>query len=123
MKILIAEDSALMRRIIVKVVTEKKFEPLESVNGAEVLAKLRKNDSDIGLIILDWNMPVMSGYEALGKIRAQEKYNKIPILMATADGVAEDVIKAIKAGVNGYLVKPYTPESLSAKIDEVLEGC
>lgn len=122
MKILIAEDSALMRRVIVKVVTEKNHEPLESSNGAEVLAKLRKNESDVGLIILDWNMPLMSGYEALGKIRSQQKYDKIPVLMATADGVAEDVIKAIKAGANGYLVKPYTSESLSAKIDEMLEG-
>lgn len=113
----------MMRRVIVKVVTEKKHQPLETGNGAELLAKLRKNESDVGLIILDWNMPLMTGYEALNKIRAQKKYDNIPILMATADGVAENVVKAIKAGANGYLVKPYTHESLSAKIDEVLKGC
>ena len=120
MKILLADDSGIMRRVIAKVATNLGYHPIEAENGADGLAKLRKHSSDIALIILDWNMPVMDGYEVLEKIRAQEEYNHIPVLMATADGVQEDVIKALKAGANSYLVKPFTEESLSERIAELV---
>lgn len=121
MKILTMEDSGLIRRAIVKVANEKGFEAIEAENGAEGLMQLRKNAKDLALIILDWNMPVMDGYEVLQKIRANDDYDNIPILMATSDGVAEDVVKAIKAGANSYLVKPFNRKELSDRIDEVLK--
>lgn len=120
MKILVADDSGLMRRVIAKVVTSLGFHAIEAENGADCLAKLRKHASSIVLIILDWNMPVMDGYEVLEKIRAQDEYNHIPVLMATADGVKGDVVKAIKAGASAYLVKPFTEKSLSERITEVV---
>lgn len=119
MKILIAEDSALIRRGIAKIVTDQGFKPVEAENGAEALAKLRKSDREVALVILDWNMPVMDGYEVLCKIRSQSDYAHIPVLMATSDGAEEDVIKAIKAGANAYLVKPFKPEDMARQINEL----
>ena len=122
MKILVVEDSGIMRRTIAKIAEEQGFKSVEAENGADGLAKLRKYGGDIGLVILDWNMPVMDGYELLTKIRSQEEYEHIPILMATSDGAEEDVVKAIKAGADSYLVKPFTPETLSERIKSVLSG-
>lgn len=122
MKILIAEDSGLIRRGIAKIITDQGFKPIEAENGAEALAKLRKNDRDVAMVILDWNMPVMDGFEVLCKIRAQSDWAHIPILMATADGAEEDVIKAIKAGANSYLVKPFKPEEMAKQINELTKS-
>ncbi len=119
MKILIAEDSALMRKAIGKTVVGAGFTVVEAVNGAEALARLRKNSADIALVILDWNMPVMDGYEALQKIRANSDYSHIPVLMATSDGAEEDVIKAIKAGATSYLVKPFTLDQMTKQITDL----
>ena len=121
MKVLIVEDSAILRKAIVKIVNGLGFMSVEAENGVDGLAKLRKNDHDLSLIILDWNMPVMDGYEFLTKIRSDENYDNIPVLMATADGVEEDVKKAIKAGANSYLVKPFSADDLSKRIEEVLK--
>jgi two-component system chemotaxis response regulator CheY len=120
MSVLIVEDSSIMRKQIAKVVQAAGLEVIETANGAEALGVLRKCGEDIRLVIMDWNMPVMDGFRTLSMIRARKDYEHIPVLMATADGVEEDVIKAIKAGANGYLVKPFTPESLTAKIEELL---
>lgn len=119
MKIVIAEDSALIRRGIAKVVTNSGFKPIEADNGAEALALLRKNYQDTALVILDWNMPIMDGYEVLVKVRSQSEYDHIPVLMATSDGVEEDVLKAIKAGANSYLVKPFKPEDMAKQIENL----
>ncbi len=120
MRILIAEDSALMRRAIVNVIKGLKHEAVEAENGAEAIAILRKQHDKIGLIILDWNMPLMDGYEVLIKVKSDERYSKIPVLMATSDGVKDDVIKAIKAGASSYIIKPFKPEELTKRIREVL---
>ncbi len=120
MRILVVEDSATMRRVIVQVAKELGLESLEASNGAEAMILLRKNAHDIALVVLDWNMPVMDGYQALTKMRATPEYNHIPVLMATSDGVAEDVQKAIGAGANGYLVKPYKKQELSARITQMI---
>ncbi|MCP4705412.1 MAG: response regulator [candidate division Zixibacteria bacterium] len=122
MRILIAEDSALMRRAIVNVIKKLKHDAVEAENGADAMAILRKQYNNIGLIILDWNMPLMDGYEVLTKVRSDERYDDIPILMATAIGVKADVIKAIKAGADSYIVKPYKPEELSERIQKILQS-
>ncbi len=120
MKILIVDDSGLIRRVISKVAREQGYDVIEAENGADGLAKLRKQAADIGLVILDWNMPIMDGYEVLTRIRSYDGYKHIPVLMATADGVKEDVLKALRAGADSYLVKPFTEETLSEKINEVM---
>lgn len=120
MQILLAEDSPIMRRIIGTVVTNLGFQAVKTANGAECLATLRKISQKTALVILDWNMPIMNGYQALKTIRAHEEYDHIPVLMATADGVEGDVLKALQAGANAYLVKPFKEEELSERITELL---
>ena len=120
MKILFVDDSALMRRSMVKMANDSGFKTLEAENGAEALVRIRKYGPAIDLVVLDWNMPVMDGIEVLEKIKADKEHADIPVLMATADGVEEDVIRAIQAGAAGYLVKPFTPELLIKKISEIL---
>ena len=120
MKILIVDDSSMMRKAISKIVTIKGFIPIVAENGAVALERLQENEKDIALIIMDWNMPVLDGYETLVKIRSKELYNNVPVLMATAAGIQSDIDKAIKAGADGYLVKPFKPEGLSKKITEIL---
>lgn len=121
MKVLIVEDSGMMRKAISKVVESTGFEPLLAENGQEALEQLQKNCSDVGLVIMDWNMPVMDGYEALVEIRKDEKFNDIPVLMATSEGIAEDIQKATQAGANGYMVKPFKMSDLGLKIKELIE--
>ncbi|KAA3632414.1 MAG: response regulator [Calditrichaeota bacterium] len=122
MKILIVEDSGMMRKAISKVVITTGFEPLLAENGQEALKQLQENSSDVGLVIMDWNMPVMDGYEALIAIRADQTFKDIPVLMATSEGIAEDIQKATKAGANGYMVKPFSMSDLSLKIKELIEA-
>lgn len=120
MKILFVEDSGLLRRSMVKTAKENGFKTVEAENGAEALARLRKHGTSIDLVVLDWNMPIMDGFEVLVKIRAESDYDDVPVLMATSDGVEEDVVKAIQAGAAGYLVKPFTPETLIKKIQSIV---
>lgn len=122
MKILFVDDSGVLRRSMVKTAQAAGFKTVEAENGAEALARLRKHSQSLDLVVLDWNMPVMDGYEVLVKIRAEEDYRKIPILMATSDGVEEDVVKAIQAGAAGYLVKPFTPEKLISQIRSIVDA-
>jgi two-component system chemotaxis response regulator CheY len=122
MKILFVDDSGVLRRSMVKTAQAAGFKTVEAENGAEALARLRKHGQSLDLVVLDWNMPVMDGYDVLVKIRAQEEYQKLPILMATSDGVEEDVVKAIQAGAAGYLVKPFTPDKLISQIRSILDA-
>lgn len=120
MTILVVDDSRIVRRTICYTVKELGFTPVEAENGADALAKLRKYGAGISLIILDWNMPVMDGYQVLVKIRASAEFNSIPVLMATSDGVQEDVETALKAGANDYLVKPFTKKDIAARITNLI---
>ena len=120
MKFLVVDDSPTMRRIaIVALRTIGYTEFVEANNGQEALDKLHE-DSSINFVITDWNMPVMSGLELVKSIRAIEKLNSIPILMVTTKGTKQDVIDAVKARINNYMVKPYSPEILRVKIDDIL---
>ena len=121
MKILIVEDSKMMRKAITKVVVAKGYDPAEAGNGREAIAWLEKNSADVSLVIMDWNMPVMDGYDALIEIRENVRYNNVPILMATSEGIAEEIKKAKEAGANGYMVKPFTLQELANKISELIE--
>lgn len=120
MKILFVDDSGIMRKSMTNAAKENGFTVIEAENGAEALSRLRKYGKNIDLVIMDWNMPIMDGYEALTRIKASQEYADIPVLMATADGVEEDVVKAIKAGASGYLVKPFTSEALLDQIKSIL---
>lgn len=118
MKFLVVDDSATMRRIVVNSLQRIGFsDTIEAADGVEALAKF---DSSVAFIITDWNMPNMSGTELATALRARPDGAKVPILMVTARSVREDIIVAMSAGVNNYIVKPFTPQVLKEKIDSIL---
>ncbi len=120
MKLLVVDDSSTMRRII-KNTLEKLGHPdvLEAEHGVEAWDLLNKNN-DIKVVITDWNMPEMNGLDLVKKIRAEKKYEDMPIIMVTTEGGKAEVITALKAGVNNYIVKPFTPQVLKEKLEDVL---
>lgn len=119
-KFLVCDDSVTMRRIVLNSLKNIGYESfVEAQDGKEALAKLA-TDPSINFLITDWNMPVMSGLELTRAIRADENLSKIPILMVTTRGVKEDIIEALQAKVNNYVVKPFNPQTLKEKIDQIL---
>ena len=119
-KLLVCDDSVTMRRIVLNSLKNIGYESfVEAQDGKEALAKLA-TDPSINFLITDWNMPVMSGLELTRAIRAHENFSKIPILMVTTRGVKEDIIEALQAKVNNYVVKPFNPQTLKEKIDQIL---
>ena len=119
MKVLAVDDSATMRRIIVNTLKRIGIEDvIEAEDGADAYANL-ETEEGINFIISDWNIPNMSGLEFVTKVQDGE-YKKIPILMVTTRSIKEDIIEAMKAGVNSYIVKPFTPQTLKEKMDQVL---
>lgn len=109
-----------MRRIIKNTLQRLGYEDIyEAENGIEAWDILDKN-SDMGVLITDWNMPEMNGLELVKKTRADERFADIPIIMITTEGGKVEVITAIKAGVNNYIVKPFTPQVLKEKLEVVL---
>ncbi len=120
MKLLVVDDSSTMRRIIKNTLQRLGHNDiLEAEHGVEAWDLLSAN-ADIGVLITDWNMPEMNGLELVQKVRAEEKYVNMPIIMVTTEGGKAEVITALKAGVNNYIVKPFTPQVLKEKLEDVL---
>jgi two-component system chemotaxis response regulator CheY len=117
-KILIVDDFATMRKIIKNILLQLGFKDiLEADDGTTALELLKKQKVD--LIISDWNMPKMSGIELLKAIRNNEDLKDIKFIMVTAEAQKESVVEAIKQGVNQYVIKPFTPETLKEKLEKV----
>jgi two-component system, chemotaxis family, chemotaxis protein CheY len=120
LKLLVVDDSSTMRRIIKNTLSrlgyEDVFEGEDGVQGWEVL----NNNPDIGMLITDWNMPEMNGLELVKKVRKDTRFIDLPIIMVTTEGGKTEVITALKAGVNNYIVKPFTPQVLKEKLSAVL---
>lgn len=120
MKALIVDDAPMIRKIL-KGILEKElgYQTEEAENGLEALAKIKKRDYDI--VVTDWNMPYMTGLELVERIRSMEdpKKARIPVLMVTAEAKKENIILALKAGVNNYIVKPFTAETVKQKLDAI----
>jgi two-component system chemotaxis response regulator CheY len=122
LKFLVVDDSVTMRRIVANSLKNLGYENLvEAVDGRDALTKLTADDQ-INFVITDWNMPVMTGLEMTKAIRGDEKYAKLPILMVTTRGIKEDIVEALQAKVNNYIVKPFTPQILKEKIDQILSN-
>ena len=120
MKVLFVDDSPTMRRIIQNSLNKIGYDDLIAAeNGVDALEKLENTEVD--MIITDWNMPEMNGEQLVIKLREDPVYKDKPILMVTTRGMKEDVITAVKIGVNGYVVKPFTPEVLKKKISDILK--
>lgn len=120
MKILSVDDSAIVRRIIQGAVETLGYELLEACDGIEGFSVLEEEYMDVGLILLDWNMPGMNGYELLKKVKEFDEYKEIPVMMVTTETEEENIVKAIKAGAANYLIKPFTMEEMMKKILECL---
>ena len=119
-KVLVVDDFATMRRIIKNVLKQMGFTNIvEAVDGSDALETLK--EEGVGLIVSDWNMPNMSGLEFLKVVRGDDNYKTIPFVMVTAEGMKENVIEAVKAGVSNYIVKPFTPETFSEKLKTVFK--
>ena len=120
LKFLVVDDSSTMRRIIKNSLARLGYENvLEGEDGIQGWSTLNKNP-DTGMLITDWNMPEMNGLELVKRVRSDERFSNMPIIMVTTEGGKMEVITALKAGVNNYIVKPFTPQVLNEKLSAVL---
>ena len=116
MKLLVVDDSSTMRRIIKNTLARIDYnDVVEAEDGVQAWTYLDQNE-DIELLITDWNMPEMNGLELVKKIKADDRFSQIPIIMITTEGGKAEVITALKAGVNNYIVKPFTSQILKEKL-------
>lgn len=120
MKILIVDDFSTMRRIIKNLLRDLGYNnTAEADDGKTALPVLQSGAFDF--VITDWNMPGMSGLDLLKAVRADSKLASLPVLMVTAESKRDQIIEAAQAGVNGYIVKPFTAATLKEKIDKIYE--
>jgi two-component system, chemotaxis family, chemotaxis protein CheY len=115
MRVLVIDDSRTVRIIIRQALAEAGLDVIEAANGREGLDQLRAHD-DVELVLVDWNMPEMNGLEFVQAVRAQRSYDAVRIMMVTTETEQEQVVRALNAGANEYLMKPFTKEVLVAKL-------
>ena len=119
LKVLVVDDSTVMRKVIISILNQLDIpseQIFEAADGEEGLAQARRHD--LSLILMDWNMPRMLGIDAVKAIR--QSGNQTPILMVTTEGEKQNVVEAIQAGANNYLVKPFNAEHLREKVEALL---
>jgi two-component system, chemotaxis family, chemotaxis protein CheY len=120
MKVLVVDDFATMRKIVRNILKQIGFEDITEAEDGNAALRVIKNEP-IGLVVTDWNMPNMSGLDLLREIRGNSQTASLPVLMVTAEGLKENVMEAVKAGVNNYVVKPFTAEVLQEKIETIFK--
>jgi len=119
MKFLVVDDFSTMRRIIKNLLHDLGYPNVtEADDGKTALPMLQAGGFDF--LISDWNMPGMSGLDLIKAVRSDAKLAKMPVLMLTAEAKREQIIEAAQAGVNGYVIKPFTAETLKEKLDKIL---
>lgn len=121
MRILVVDDYSTMRRIVRSLLEQIGYQDVDDAeDGSSALEKLRNEHYD--LVISDWNMEPMTGLELLNQMRGDDKLKSTPFILVTAEGKVENVVAAKKAGVDSYIVKPFTAQTLKAKINAVIPG-
>jgi len=121
MRFLVVDDSPTMRRIVINALKTFGYtDVVEAEDGVQALEKLGTNEVDF--VITDWNMPNMTSLELTRAIRSSDKLKHLPILMVTTRGLKQDIVEALKARVNNYIVKPFTPPILKEKLNAVLKA-
>ena len=118
MKLLVVDDSSAIRKIIKAAADVLHMKTVEAEDGVEALEKLAEHYTEIDLVLLDWNMPEMNGYDVLVEIKGNDKYRHIPVMMVTTEGQQSSIVAAVRAGAANYLTKPFTVEDLAARIVE-----
>lgn len=120
MKVLVVDDFSTMRRIVKNLLRDLGFTNIqEADDGSTALPMLQGGDFDF--VVTDWNMPGMQGIDLLKAIRADASLSHIPVLLITAEAKKEQIVMAAQAGVNGYIVKPFTAGTLKTKLDKIFE--
>lgn len=120
MKILVVDDFSTMRRIIKNLLRDLGYQNTqEADDGKTALPMLRNGDFDF--VITDWNMPELDGLALLQEIRSDENLKSLPVLMVTAEAKRDQIVEAAQAGVNGYIIKPFTAATLKEKIEKIFE--
>ena len=120
MKILIVDDFSTMRRIIKNLLRDLGFtNTAEADDGQTALPMLQNGKFDF--LVTDWNMPGMQGIDLLKNVRADPNLADLPVLMVTAESKRDQIVEAAQAGVNGYIVKPFTAATLKEKLDKIFE--
>jgi len=120
MKILIVDDFSTMRRIVKNLLRDLGFNNTqEADDGLTALPMLKKGEFDF--VVTDWNMPGMQGIDLLKHIRSDDQLKHLPVLMITAEAKREQIIEAAQAGVNGYIVKPFTAATLKEKLEKIFD--
>jgi two-component system chemotaxis response regulator CheY len=115
MRALVIDDSRAIRAIIGGILREMGMVVIDAANGREGIELLRRNP-DVELVLVDWNMPEMNGLDFIRAVRAQRAYDAVRILMVTTETEHEQVLRALDAGANEYVMKPFTKEVLVAKL-------
>jgi two-component system chemotaxis response regulator CheY len=112
---LVIDDSRTVRIIIGNILRETGMEVVEAANGQEALEQMKRGPN-IELVLVDWNMPVMNGFDFIRAVRSQRAYDSVRIVMVTTETESEQVVRALKAGANEYVMKPFTKDVLVAKL-------
>jgi two-component system chemotaxis response regulator CheY len=115
MRALVIDDSRTVRLVIGNFLREAGMEVVEAADGREGLDRLRQHP-DVGLVLVDWNMPVMDGLAFIRAVRADRQYDPVRVMMVTTEAEQAQVLRALEAGANEYLMKPFTREILAAKL-------
>ena len=115
MKALVIDDSRVMRKIVGGILVEVGFKVVEAENGQDALDRLAEND-DVTLCCIDWNMPVMTGFEFVVEVRKHPEWRNVTLMMVTTEGEQDQIVRALAAGAHEYVIKPFTPEVIVDKL-------
>lgn len=122
MKIIIADDSQTIRRIVQNMLADMNHTDVLIADGGDVVMELLTKHDDVGLILMDWNMPVMNGLDCLKAIRANPATKDIAVVMVTSEVLKSRIVEAIQCGASRYLVKPFDAEKLRSVVDGIVKA-
>jgi two-component system chemotaxis response regulator CheY len=121
LRFLVVDDFSTMRRIVKNLLQELGYANVQEADDGNTALPMLKN-GNFDFVITDWNMPQMPGLELLKAVRADEKLKHLPVLMVTAEAKREQIVEAAQAGVSGYVIKPFTAQTLSEKLNKILQA-
>jgi len=121
LRFLVVDDFSTMRRIVKNLLQELGYANVQEADDGNTALPMLKN-GNFDFVITDWNMPQMPGLELLKAVRADDKLKHLPVLMVTAEAKREQIVEAAQAGVSGYVIKPFTAQTLSEKLNKILQA-